>query len=96
VVRAIGSRTDLTYPEQFEEAILEMVQSISPQEKGLLQRLKKSVDSEQPALLSSAIHSLGQIGGPNSEALLTKLVKSRSAQAAGAKEALESIRARSM
>jgi hypothetical protein len=94
VVRAIGPRTDLTYPEQFEDALLELTQNIPLPEKGLLRRLKKSVDAEQPPLLSSIIHTLGQIGGPNSEAFLAKLAKGKSPQAADAQEALDRIRAR--
>jgi len=94
LVRTIGYRTDLTHPDQFETAILEMTPNLPTPEKGLLRRLKKSVDSEHSALLSAVIHTLGQVGGPNSEAFLSTLAKGRSPQADGAKEALDRIRAR--
>jgi HEAT repeat protein len=91
LIRAIGARTDLPGMDQVEVTILDIARKITQQEKGLLKRLKKSVDSEQDGILVAAISALGNIGGSESEAFLMELIDKKSPQTETAQEAIDSI-----
>ena len=95
LIRSIGARDNLPQIQQIEDTILEIAQEIHKQESGLLKRLKKSADSDQTAILTAAISTLGRIGGSKSETFLVKLANSKSPLAETAQEAIDSIRARS-
>jgi HEAT repeat protein len=95
LIRAIGACSDLPHPDQVEVTILEIARSIARPGKGLLKRLKKSVDSEQAGILAAAISTLGNMGGSESEAFLLELVESKSPQTEIAQEAIDNIWARS-
>jgi len=95
LIRAIGARTGRPHQDQVEVTILEIAHRITKPEKGLLKRLKKSVNSEQDAILVAAIGALGNIGGSKSETFLLELIDSKSPQTETAQEAIDSIWARS-
>jgi hypothetical protein len=77
-----------------EDTILDTAQKASEQKKGFLQRLKKTGENNQASVLSAAIATLGKIGTPKSEAFLSKLAGSKTAQAEPARKAVDSIKLR--
>jgi HEAT repeat protein len=95
LIRALGGIKDIPNREEAEDAILEIARQSSEQKKGLLKRIKKSSGPDQSAILSAAITTLGNIGGPNSEAFLNKLAGSKSPQAEPARKAANNIKLRS-
>jgi len=96
LIRALGGISDIPNGEEAEDTILEMAQRFSEQKKGLLKRLKKSSGPDQSAVLSAAITTLGNIGGPKSEAFLDELAGSKSPQAEAAQKAANNIRLRNV
>jgi len=96
LIRALGGISDIPNGEEAEDTILEMAHQSAEQKKGLLKRIKKSSDPDQSAILSAAITTLGNIGGPKSEAFLDKLAASKSPQAEPAQKAANNIRLRNV
>ena len=96
LIRALGGIKDIPNREEAEDAILEIARQSSEQKKGLLKRIKKTSDPDQSAILSAAITTLGNIGGPNSEAFLEKLAGSKSPQAEPAQKAANNIKLRNI
>jgi len=94
LIRALGGISDIPNGEEAEDTILEMANRSSEQKKGLLKRIKKSSGPDQSAVLSAAITTLGNIGGPKSEAFLDELAGSKSPQAEAAQKAASNIRLR--
>jgi hypothetical protein len=80
--------------QAIEDVILDTAQMIDGQNKGILQRLKKSSSPHQKSILSAAIATLGKIGTSRSEAFLGKLAGGKTPQAEPARRAVESIRVR--
>jgi HEAT repeat protein len=74
-----------------EHTILEVAQNAAGHKEGFLKRLKKSSESEQSAVISAAVTTLGKIGTPTSEAFLAKLAGSNSSQAKSAQKAVDDI-----
>jgi HEAT repeat protein len=77
-----------------EDTILDTAQKASDQKKGFLQRLKKTGENDNAAILSAAIAALGKIGTPKSEGFLAKLAGSKTSQADPAQKAVENIKLR--
>jgi hypothetical protein len=96
LIRALGGIKDIPNREEAEDAILEIARQSSEQKKSLLKRIKKSSDPDQSAILSAAITTLGNIGGPKSEAFLEKLAGSKSPQADPAQKAANNIKLRNV
>jgi hypothetical protein len=96
LIRALGGIKDIPNRAEAEDAILEIARQSSEQKKGLLKRIKKSSGTDQSAILSAAITTLGNIGGPNSEAFLEKLAGSKSPQAEPAQKAANNIKLRNV
>ena len=96
LIRALGGIKDIPNREEAEDAILEIARQSSEQKKGLLKRIKKSSGPDQTAILSAAITTLGNIGGPNSEAFLEKIAGSKSPQAEPAQKAANNIKLRNI
>jgi HEAT repeat protein len=96
LIRALGGISDIPNGAEAEDTILEMAHRSSEQKKGLLKRIKKSSDPDQSAVLSAAITTLGNIGGPKSEAFLDKLAASKSPQSEPAQKAANNIRLRNV
>ncbi len=94
LIRALGGITDIPNREVAEDTILEIARQSTDQKKGLLKRIKKSSDPNLSSLLSAAITTLGNIGGPKSEEFLDKLAGSKSNQAEPAQKAANHIRLR--
>ena len=80
--------------QAIEEVILDTAQMIDGQNKGILQRLKKSSSPHSKSILSAAIATLAKIGTSRSEAFLDKLAGGKTPQAEPARRAAESIRVR--
>jgi hypothetical protein len=80
--------------QAIEDVILDTAQMIDGQNKGILQRLKKSSSPYQKSILSAAIATLAKIGTSRSEAFLDKLAGGKTPQAEPARRAVESIRLR--
>jgi HEAT repeat protein len=96
LIRALGGISNIPNRSEAEDIILEMARRSSEQKKGLLKRIKKSSDSDQSAILSAAITTLGNIGGPKSETFLDELAGSKSPQAEPAQKAASNIRLRNL
>jgi HEAT repeat protein len=94
LINCLGALKRIANLEHVENAILEIALKASEQKKGFLQRLKKTDDSDQAAILSAAIATLGKIGTPKSEAFLAKLSGSKTSQAEPARKAVENIKLR--
>ena len=94
LINCLGALERIGNLEQVENTILDVAGKASEQKKGFLQRLKKTDDSDQAAILSAAIAALGKIGTPKSEAFLAKLAGSKTSQAEPAQKAVENIRLR--
>jgi len=96
LIRALGGINDIPNREEAEDAILEIARQSSEQKKGLLERIKKSSGPQQSTVLSAAITTLGNIGGPKSEEFLEKLAGSKSPQAEPAQKAANTIKLRNI
>jgi hypothetical protein len=96
LIRALGGISDIPNGAEAEDTILEMAHRSSEQKKGLLKRIKKSSGPDQSAVLSAAITTLGNIGGPKSEAFIDKLAASKSPQSEPAQKAANNIRLRNV
>ena len=96
LIRALGGINDIPNREEAEDAILEIARQSSEQKKGLLERIKKSSGPHQSAVLSAAITTLGNIGGPKSEEFLEKLAGSKSPQVEPAQKAADTIKLRNI
>ena len=96
LIRALGGINGIPNGAEAEDTILEMAQRSSEQKKGLLKRIKKSSGPDQSAVLSAAITTLGNIGGPKSEAFLDKLAARKSPQSEPAQKAANNIRLRNV
>ena len=96
LIRALGGINDIPNREEAEDVILEMAGQSSGHKKGLLKRLKRSSGSNQSAVLSAAITTLGNIGSPKSEKFLATLAGSKSPQADAARKAANAIRLRNV
>ena len=94
IIRAMGTMVNIKNIQAIEDAILETAQMIDGQNKGILQRLKKSSSPYQKPILSAAIATLGKIGTSRSEAFLNKIASGKTPQAEPARRAAESIRLR--
>jgi HEAT repeat protein len=94
IIRTLGTVINIKNIQAVEESLLEIVQMINGQKKGILKRLKKSASPHHTAILSAAIATLGKIGTVNSEAFLKKMASTKTAQAEAARKAVESIRQR--
>jgi hypothetical protein len=96
LIRALGGISDIPNQEEAEDAILEIARQSSEQKKGLLKRIKKSSGPDLSAVLSATITTLGNIGGPKSEAFLEELAGSKSPQADPAQKAANNIKLRNV
>jgi hypothetical protein len=94
LIRALGGINTIPNREEAEDAILEIANQSMEQKKGLLKRIKKSSGPDQSAVVSAAITTLGNIGGPKSEAFLEKLAGSKSPLAEPAQKAANTIKLR--
>ena len=94
IIRSLGSMDNLKNIQVIEDAVLDIAQINSGQQKGILKRLKKSSSTHQTSILSAAITTLGKIGTSRSEAFLDKLAGGKTPQAEAARKAAESIRSR--
>ena len=96
LIRALGGINDIPNREEAEDAILEIARQSSEQKKGLIERIKKFSGPHQSAVLSAAITTLGNIGGPKSEEFLEKLAGSKSPQSEPAQKAANTIKLRNI
>ena len=96
LIRALGGIKDIPNQEAVEDAILEIAHQSSGQKKGFLKRIKKTSGPDLSAVLSATITTLGNIGGPKSEAFLEELAGSKSPQADPAQKAANHIRLRNV
>jgi HEAT repeat protein len=94
IIRAMGTMVNIKNIQAIEDVILDTAQMIDGQNKGILQRLKKSSSPYQKSILSAAIATLAKIGTSRSEAFLDKLAGGKTPQAEPARRAVESIRLR--
>jgi HEAT repeat protein len=94
IIRAMGTMVNIKNIQAIEGVILDTAQMIDGQNKGILQRLKKSSSPYQKSILSAAIATLAKIGTSRSEAFLDKLAGGKTPQAEPARRAVESIRVR--
>jgi HEAT repeat protein len=94
LINCLGALKGFANPAVVEDTILDTAQKASEQKKGFLQRLKKTGENNQASVLSAAIATLGKIGTPKSEAFLSKLAGSKTAQAEPARKAVDSIKLR--
>jgi len=96
LIRALGGINDIPNRQEAEDTILEIARQSSEQKKGLLKRIKKTTGPDLSAILSAAITTLGNIGGPESESFLEKLAGSKSPQAQPAQKAANNIKLRNV
>ena len=96
LIRALGGIKAIPNQDEAEDAILEIARQSMDQKKGLLKRIKKSSGPDQSAVLSAAITTLGNIGGPKSEEFLERLAGSKSPQADPAQKAANAIKLRNV
>jgi HEAT repeat protein len=96
LIRALGGINDIPNRQEAEDTILEIARQSSEQKKGLLKRIKKTTGPDLSAVLSAAITTLGNIGGPESESFLEKLAGSKSPQAEPAQKAANNIKLRNV
>ncbi len=94
LIRALGGITDMPNREVAEDTILQIARQATDQKKGFLKRIKKTSGPDLSPVLSAAITTLGNIGGPRSEEFLGKLAKSKSDLAELAQKAANHIRLR--
>jgi HEAT repeat protein len=94
LIRTLGSMPRFKEPEAAEEAVLDVARRAAGPKMGLLQRIRKSADSGDAAVLGAALTALGAIGSARSEEFLSKLADSKSPQAEAAGRALGALRAR--
>jgi hypothetical protein len=90
----MGTMVNIKNIQAIEDVILDTAQMIDGQNKGILQRLKKSSSPYQKSILSASIATLAKIGTSRSEAFLDKLAGGKTPQAEPARRAVESIRLR--
>jgi len=96
LIRSLGGITDMPNREVAEDTILDLARQSTDQKKGFLKRIKKTSEPDLSSVLSAAISTLGNIGGPKSEAFLEKLARSKSSQAESAQKAANHIRLRTV
>jgi hypothetical protein len=96
LIRSLGGITDMPNREVAEDTILDIARQSTDQKKGFLKRIKKTSEPDLSSVLSAAISTLGNIGGPKSEAFLEKLARSKSSQAESAQKAANHIRLRTV
>jgi HEAT repeat protein len=96
LIRALGGITDIPNREEAEDTILEIARQSTDQKKGFLKRIKKTSGPDLSSVLSAAITTLGNIGGPRSEEFLGKLAGSKSSLAKPARKAANHIRLRNV
>ena len=94
LIKALGAAADIASQAEAENIILTLARKLSYRRKGMFRRLKKSIDSDQSDVLSTAIATLGKIGTAKSEAFLEKLAVSKSPQAEPAQAAANHIKLR--
>ncbi len=94
IIRAMGTMVNIKNIQAIEDVILDTAQMIDGQNKGILQRLKKSSSPYQKSILSASIATLAKIGTSRSEAFLDKLAGGKTPQAEPARKAAENIRVR--
>jgi HEAT repeat protein len=94
LIRAIGVMNGITKVGAVEECILEVTEKATDPKKGLLNRLKKSTDADQSAVLSDGINTLGKIGTAKSEAFLENLAAGKSPHAEAAQKSANDIKLR--
>jgi HEAT repeat protein len=96
LIRALGGINDIPNREAAEDIILELALQSSDQKKSFIKRIKKTTVPDLSTVLSATITTLGQIGGPKSEAFLEQLATSKSPQAEPAQKAANNIKLRNV
>jgi HEAT repeat protein len=81
-------------PRAVEQALIDTAQRASGRKKGLLQRIRKSAETEDAAVLGAAVAALGAIGSEPAETFLARLTEGKTGSAEQASKALEALRAR--
>jgi len=94
LITSLGVLKGLRNLDVVEDTLLDIAQKASEPKTGIIQRLKKSGETDQNPIFSATIAALGKIGTPKSEAILTNLAGSKTPQAEPAQKALDNIRIR--
>ena len=94
VLKALGGMHAFPDPRAVEQTLIDTALRASGRKKGLLQRIRKSAETEDAAVLGAAVAALGAIGSEPAETFLARLTVGKTGSAEQASKALEALRAR--
>jgi HEAT repeat protein len=94
VLKAFAGMRAFADPGAVEQAVIDVALRASGRRKGLLQRIRKSAETEDATVLAAAVAALGAVGSEAAEAFLAKLAEGKAGPAEAASKALEALRAR--
>jgi hypothetical protein len=94
VLKAIGGMRAFADPARVEQSLIETAAWASGRRRGLLQRLRRTSEVEDAAVLGAVATALAALGSDSAEAVLSELAAGKTGAAEAAVTALESLRAR--